>query len=295
MYGYLPAISLLKLGDVLLPMRYRNTIIRRSELCEFLDVVRWRNSDQECLQEANCVVVATSPSRQLEVCAELDKCRKFDTIILEKPIATTPEQSVHVLERIILRCRYCRINYSFADCQWTALFFRCLQDEDAIQIVIRWSFRAHHFITGISTWKQVHVQGGGALRFYGIHIIALLARCGYTNVTKSSFLNGSIDASERWNGAFEGLHLPPVAVQVDTNASVNSFNVDVVTRQGQKSIVQSSSPFNDETKIGNQDQRVGMLCRWLRTIESSNLDTYSWYRKTNLLWAEAEEGLVKNC
>jgi len=45
--------------------------------------------------------------------------------------------------------------------------------------------KADHFKNNKDNWKRDHKQGGGPLRFYGIHLIAVLAELGYTSSRQS--------------------------------------------------------------------------------------------------------------
>ena len=69
---------------------------------------------------------------------------------------------------------------------------------------LNWEFMAHHYINNLDTWKNKHSHGGGALRFYGIHVIALLAYVGYNNIIKSKLSLDLAGNPYQWSAIFSG-------------------------------------------------------------------------------------------
>ena len=120
----------------------------------------------------------------------IKKClevKTIESIFLEKPLAPSPLESAKVLNFLNASEIDYAINYTF-------IYIGLLQKQflsEALQGVfnLKWDFMAHHYINNVDTWKRKHELGGGALRFYGIHIIALLAYLGYKNVIESELNN----------------------------------------------------------------------------------------------------------
>ena len=78
---------------------------------------------------------------------------------------------------------------------------------------------------GTSTWKRRVSLGGGALRFYGIHLIALLAELGYETWRNLSHVADVEDEVSRWTAVMTGSALPEYTIYVDTNCGQELFAV----------------------------------------------------------------------
>ena len=84
---------------------------------------------------------------------------------------------------------------------------------------------ARHFIHERKTWKRFHSEGGGAIRFYGIHLIAILSDIGYLKVLES--INSSEITSEMssFTSSFEPTNkLPKCKIIINSKSLLNVFS-----------------------------------------------------------------------
>ena len=75
----------------------------------------------------------------------------------------------------------------------------------------------------MDTWKNKHSHGGGVLRFYGIHVIALLAHVGYNNIIKSKLSLDLAGNPYQWSAIFSGKDVPNINVSVNSRSEKNLF------------------------------------------------------------------------
>jgi hypothetical protein len=158
----------------------------------------------------------------------------------------------------------------------------------ADRVDIGWSFMAHHFAHDLSNWKRKRSEGGGVLRFFGIHLLALLAMHGYEDLRDSVLEGETTDEPRRWSATFEGRAVPPCHVRVDSAAAASDFHIDACSGAQSKTLFASSDPFADEPAIGAHDPRVGVLERFLGSFREDDDRYDALYDAVNRLWAKAE-------
>merc|ERR1711991_704540 len=140
----------------------------------------WVDNQKVSIEKSNNVIIAVPPIKQSIM---IKKCLEFKTIkniFLEKPLAQSPIESSMVLNILNTSKVNYAINYSFIYLE--LLHKKLLSVNLKCELNLNWEFMAHHYIKNLDTWKNKHSHGGGALRFYGIHVIALLAYVGYNNI-----------------------------------------------------------------------------------------------------------------
>lgn len=290
LYGYLPALAGFCGQRVVMPVRYRERLEQRSELTEFSDRITWAASEQAALSSASGAVLALCPSMQtrwLECCLSEPK---LERIILEKPLAAKPDDAAHWLQRLTDSGKIFRIAYVFRFLEWAEQLRSEIERSDVQRVEIRWRFMAHHFRNDLATWKREPDQGGGVLRFYGIHLIALLAELGYDQVKSSCISGERSQANSRWQAELCGAELPPCVVEVDSADPQSSFHVACET--GSKSNYwKLSDPFGHEASAataGRLDRRVEILARFCKTAWQYSDETTGVYQRTMHLWQSVE-------
>ncbi|MGH9364108.1 MAG: hypothetical protein ACRD1B_02425 [Thermoanaerobaculia bacterium] len=161
---------------------------------------------------------------------------------------------------------------------------------------IRWTFRAHHFRHKLANWKRFHATGGGAIRFYGIHIIGLLAEIGYRTVTLSRAFGTSPDELDEWVATFAGAGLPECEVLVNSRSAVKTFWVQHASNSkvGPNPTVFAdlTDPFDlgrEACQSGSLDRRVPILGRLCRSLWKEDAGEYEWYAAAIQLWSSVEE------
>lgn len=280
LYGYLPAV-VEALGEVvLLPAAYRAKVEARHELHPYLDAIRWVPDARSALDVATGVVIATPPARQVEVatlCLQLPEMR---TLVLEKPLAPSPREAQALLEALRRSGKRYRLGYTFLHTGWANSHVL-----GKGPVSITWTFMAHHFAQGLSNWKREHAQGGGPLRFFGVHLLALLARHGYREARSSTLQGGAPGEPERWEAVLAGPGLGDCRVLVDSRRDDQAFRIE----SGGRALVDLRDPYESEPASGEADRRVAVLERLLRTFEEEDSGHDALYEEVNRLWMRTED------
>ena len=287
LYGYLPALAGGCGQTVLLPERYRTTFAQRPELAGYSEQICWCADDGEALDRADGVVIAQRPLDQatwIPLCLQRPNIQR---LLLEKPLAHTPERAAELLADLNASGRIFRLNYSFAHLSWREVLRTALQGP----VQIDWQFCAHHFRTGLDTWKRHHAVGGGVLRFYGIHLIALLAELGYDDVAESYASGANADEPAQWSAVFTGPNVADCAVHIDSHAQGTSFRIDSVQSDGcVKPLVNLTDPFDAEPpSVDGLDRRVPVLTRLCLNLLQPLAQPSDGYDASIRLWQTVED------
>lgn len=295
LYGYIPALVDGCAEHVVLPERYRARFSERPELSRFADAVRWEPDDHSALERADGVVLARRPVDQSEWLPRCLAQPNLDRLILEKPLAPSPEAAEALHDRVVRSGKTFRMAYTFRHTDWGEQLLRTTRPAgESGSLSIDWAFQAHHYEHDLRNWKRSHIAGGGAIRFYGIHVIALLAELGYRDVLESRSGGASPDEVERWNAAFGGSGLPRCEIALDTRANVSRFRVEWRRAGTAAALASLDDPF-DHVSAGRErvgDRRVlalGRLCRSLGDDGATERALYDTYGAVLRLWAAVEE------
>lgn len=261
-YGYLPALIEAGYG-VALPDRYRPALGDRPELSPYIDEVLWCGDVETALGRSSGAVVALRPQDQARWIPRLTQMPGISRLILEKPVAPTPESAGSLLAAVEKSGKQYRVGYTFRFTPWADKLKSALA-EPAESVAVDWTFLAHHYRAGIENWKRFNSTGGGAVRFYGIHAIALLSELGYDDVSTSTISGPSADEAQRWRATFTGPGLAACELRIDSRETTATFRVSVCKNgQAPATLVNQSGPFGsvDPDAVDGQDARVGVLRR----------------------------------
>jgi predicted dehydrogenase len=245
LYGYLPALLARGEREVALPARYRSTLQSRTELAGLCERVRYFDDDEALLNAIDSLVIAQRPAdtpRRVAQALERTRLRRF---VLEKPLAPTPAAAADLLAGIEQHGASCQAGFTFRWTPWAAAWRRALLAAGPRAAgYMRWHFQAHHHRhPQHTTWKRQVPDGGGALRFYGIHVIALLAEWGYT-AADASVVGGDLPSqASSWRARFTGPDLAPVDVEVVTDALLSRFVVGL-EGEGASPVHDGGDPFD---------------------------------------------------
>jgi predicted dehydrogenase len=208
-------------------------------------------------------------------------------VILEKPLAPTPQLAAQLVEAFERAGKRYRVGYTFRFMPW-AERLREVLGEGAGSVSLDWSFMAHHYRVDLDNWKRFDVSGGGALRFYGIHLIALLAELGYDDVSSSAVGGPSDVETASWEAVFTGDALPPFTLRVDSRSATTCFRIRA--GEGESVIVDQLDPFASvkQASVNVRDPRVDVLVRLCRSLDEADSDHASRQRTIVALWTRVE-------
>jgi predicted dehydrogenase len=286
LYGYLPA--LVDAGEeVVLPAAYRAKVEARPELAAYAPGVRWAADADAALEGADAIVIATPPARQLELALRCLALPSLGTLLLEKPVAPTPREAIALLDALRRAGKRYRVGYTLLHAAWAGRLAAAMAS--GAPLSIRWRFKAHHYARDLRNWKRFPAQGGGALRFFGIHVLALLARIGYREVLDSVLRADSSDEAACWEASFEGPGLGRCTVLVDSRSAQTGFEVALERGGKRERLLRLDDPFAEEVPKGGGDRRIGVLARLLATLDERDAPFAALYDETDRLWLATEE------
>jgi predicted dehydrogenase len=288
LYGYLPALQALPCR-VLLPERYRAIVESREELSGFAAGIVWVTDERTAIDLADAFVVARRPADQGDLITGILQQPKPRRLLLEKPLAPNPMAAAKLQDQIEASGKIIRMGYSFGFTGWgqnLALGAAASSGD----IWIRWLFRAHHYATNQSNWKRFEADGGGALRFYGIQLISLLANLGFNTVSASRLTSAQPSEAESWRATLLNHKGARCHLELDSNSAQTCFTVDAPMLGLATSL---PDPFGDGLN-GNQDRRVPVLSSLCREFLTAEYTPHPSYRKTIALWQAVEDVTVRD-
>ncbi len=288
LYGYLPAIAGSLKCPVILPETVKLRFEARPELAIFEPFIRWAPTIYSALQQANIAVIAVPPRDQPGIVAECLEHKAIDAIVLEKPVAATPDCAEKVINSIMGSGLNCRVGYTFVHSAFAEDLLAADSTSPHDELTIEWLFTAYHFANDIHTWKRRHSQGGGALRFYGIHLIALLALLGYGEVIHSTLAGANSDEPERWLATLIGPGFQRASVILDSRSPVMSFRITRKANGKLDTITDVTDPFTPISQTSGTDRRAGYLSKLLRTLDEPDFYHHARVKDTQRLWERIE-------
>ncbi len=280
LYGYLPALIDSCRVDVILPARYKERLQDRADIRHYIEKIEWMDDEGALLTQCDGAVVAQQPARQVEWVERCLAHKNISYLFLEKPLAPSPDSSISLLDTLQASGKKFRIGFNFRYMPWGK---DLLRDKAGIKNVV-WTFHAHHYAKNVDTWKRQHGAGGGALRFYGIHVVALLAEIGYDAAQFSKIGAQNDGEADSWEAEITGPGLPPCHVLVDSRKDENKFIIE-----GMDNKTELSGPFATLPQDGVKDQRIPLLTEGLLDLFSGPEIYYDWYSRSNKLWHSIEE------
>jgi predicted dehydrogenase len=286
LYGYLPAL-LTQQCRVLLPERYRAIVEGRAELSSLAAEIGWVADEKEAIDLADALVIARRPADQADMLAEILHRPRLKRLLLEKPLAPDSATAAKLQDQIEASGKIVRMGYMFDFTDWGKnLIARAGASTGDIRI--RWMFRAHHYAADRPTWKRFEPQGGGALRFYGIQLISLLAKLGFDTVLASDVKSTHSGEVESWRAQLLNNEGSRCDLEVDSNSERTGFSVDAHSFG-----TSLPDPFAEQP-TGAQDRRVPVLSSLCRDLLTSQQTPHLWYARTITLWRAIEDATVRS-
>lgn len=290
LYGYLPA--LLHIGEtVVMPARYRERLLERDDVRRHVGDVVWEEDESAVLLHCEALVVSRRPTDQVEVIQHALAEGAASRFLLEKPIASTPGEAFDILTACRVAEKAVAVGFTFRYTLWAERVASWIASAGpGATLSFEWRFSAHHFRIGVETWKRRPSQGGGVLRFYAIHLIALLAELGYRGVTHSRLRGDGADDARGWESQLQGEGLPLCSVSVACDATDTVFSVvGSDAPSSPRMSIALSDPFGDaETVRAGLDPRVDVLSKLCGDFVAGPHTIDDRYFASVELWAAAE-------
>lgn len=296
LYGHLPAIAKSSPEPILVPKRYLPVFEKRTELKQFEPVIQWVEDEDAILNKATAMVISVWPPGQ-EVW--INKCLEqanIKTLILEKPLAATPGNSKTLLTALIASGKIFRVNYSFIYTAWYAKIMEALKEAELISLNIHWCFLAHHYKHALGNWKRSRSSGGGAIRFYGIHVLAIFAALGVSNVITSETRGESEEDVASWEAGFTDGKKGLCKISINSASALHEFTISLVCKKKsgkeEQLNILMQDPFSDIVAAGDDiDPRTEISKKIHHSLNErrTDLECYSLYKGVNDLWLLAEQ------
>lgn len=279
---------------MVLPQKYRSKILARPELKEFIPEIEWVEEEETALAKATGIIIAVPPAYQPQLIAQCLRLPMLKYLLVEKPLAVSPSLAEQTLDMLLASKKTFRIGYSFLTVRWLNAV-HILKDAGRNKPVsIAWHFMAHHFSHNLDNWKRYHPQGGGVLRFFGIHLVVLLAMVGYDEVTESVLSGRNATEPDGWSAILAGSGLLPCQLTIQSYSTKEVFKIGIQSSQEKPDLLTLKEPFELEYLEGPTplDSRVHVLVKLLMTLKDDNAYFYNLYKHTNVLWTKIETASV---
>lgn len=291
LYGYLPAlVRIVGPQKIILPASYKAIIVSRHDLLKYLNSIFWVEDVNEVLRASSKLVLAVPPKAQLALVETiLSGSSHAQYLYLEKPIAPNPGSSLKLLNSLEEAGIKVKIAYLFRYTDWGMRLIKqteVMSNSCCIKLV--WNFKAHHIEKNLQNWKGVSQEGGGILRFYGIHLLAILAEMGYKEAEFSSLSCCVYGSATQWQARFVERLLPAFEISMNISSEVSQFIINFV-EIGEKPLnyFVASDPFEQNVDKEGDDRRISALTKYLMD-EMISKKTNSWHKNVTNLWTAVE-------
>jgi predicted dehydrogenase len=263
LYGWLPALCQYYPNEtIILESKHKEKFDSRHELQRYKDRIKWLYYTEIIIQ-SELLVLAIPP---YEVYSYLDLLLYHNSVkklIVEKPVCETPWKSREFIRAIENKGIQICSSYLFLYTDW----FKELENGNIDRI--------HWWIKNKNpedSWKWNHKLGGGPLRFYGIHLIALMAYLGYN--IEEGYMDDQI-LHLLFDKQFQFVIIP--------NCSYPRFTT-FGRRYKERDYIY---PF----KNNKEDNRIPYIIKLLKDFETDYNKVNKLMKDTNELWKSVEQKL----
>ncbi len=177
LYGYLPAITNYS-KKIYLNVKYKKFFFKRKELTKYKNKIIWYEDQQKIIEYIDYLIVAQRPQDQFRLIKKLVKTQnKIKHIFLEKPIGINPNKSKLFINFLNKN----KIKFSFGFLLNYLNWYKVIK-------VNKKKYQSFKFVWQIkkknndNSWKYQSLNGGGLIRFYGIHFIKALFDLNFKNI-----------------------------------------------------------------------------------------------------------------
>jgi len=286
-YGYIPALAQRSISRIVVLEKHIDVINKREELKQYRSLIETASTREEIIKESNSLIISVPPLIQEKYLACMG-ANNYKYLVLEKPLAATPNEACKILEKSISLSESMRIGYSFSNTRWGNELINLGGFNKKGNVEITWHFYAHYLNADRFSWKGNHNEGGGSLRFYGIQLIALLGMVTGLVATHSSIVVDKFARPYLWRGEFINSQGGKIIINLNCCNKLEKFEIKINSKDDIKRI-KLKGPFSNEMEINGADNRVGILSKILETLGNDNKYHYKLYTDINNLWSAVEK------
>lgn len=292
-YGWVPAIAELPTAEITTLQNYRPRFDSRIELAGLVERIRFVEDIEKLLDRSDYLIVARRPADQVSIVDHLVRRGWRGCVVLEKPLAPNPDEALTLLDTLIKANVRVAVGFTMYKTDWGLALATCLANDHPTRIQIDWNFLAHHYLHSLDGWKQRPIEGGGALRFFSVHLIGWLAQYGTWEARECSAAGLTSEDPSVTFSVNNGT--TTVRVQCNTRWSGDAQFSVKATRGDSILLSRSLSDPFDEISSANEsmslrgDRRVRYLFRLLEDLVARGSADASGLKKHVWLWKQLEE------
>ncbi len=296
-YGWLSAISFFNEIKISTLFKYKDRIRNRDDILniQLLEKkINWVQTEDQLIKNVDTLVIARRPTDQFKIVNYLIDQSWKGNLILEKPIAPTPELTMRLLKRLSDSKINIQAGFILNETNWTKQVREFILKKKPSKILFNWSFYAHHYKNKNLSWKSNPEFGGGALSFYAIHLISWLSSISQWKVIACSPLASRTEDS---CVTFE-LENETTKVKIKCN-SINKSSELFLIKENLKHnefILKLKNPFDEQynkKKLTKIDYRVTYLVKIIEKVINNDWLRISLLKKQVKLWSEIAK--VRKC
>lgn len=289
-YGWLSALSYFDEIKISTLERYKEKFLNRKDIKNLSALgksITWYENEEQLFKSVNLIIIARRPIDQIKIINNLISQSWKGSLIIEKPIAPTPELSKKIIKKLFTDNINLQVGFSINETSWSKKVKELILKKKPKEITINWNFLADHYKYNKKTWKSNPIFGGGALSFYCIHLIAWLSSFSKWKVNSCSPL---LSKTNDPNIIFK-LSNGFTNIEINCNSMNKNFNsFTIINRSNQNELILNlENPFSEKlTKrnLAKTDLRVPYLIKIVEKTIKDNWINYSLLEKHIKLWKD---------
>lgn len=253
-------------------------------LDKFKDKITFVKDSKSVIFFSDFLILAIPPAEVEKYILDIQISPYLKKLIIEKPICSDPIRSQVFIELVEANGIQVISSYLFLYTDW----YQQLKDITiGNKIAINWNFKNTN---SNWSWKTQHHNGGGALRFYGIHFIAVLASLGYDCCVNSKLSKNYDFFTAEISSSYDR---PIIYLNIDnTGLNENSFELNIYPKDDiPKNLILWENPFSEKANDYSNDNRIYYLIKNLDEFQNNYQYVNHLIHKTNSLWNKIETQL----
>ncbi len=291
LYGYLPAI-IMNDSNLILSDEYKSYVQKRGDIKKYINFIQWTKSIKEAIYLSKYIILAIPPKEQFKFLLENEKLISNKTMFLEKPIASSPEESSILLKFLEEKKIKFYVNYSFIYLDWFKTLYNKINSLNSnFYVKINWEFKAHFIKTNVVNWKSNFQLGGGIIRFYGIHLIAVLSALNYENYKVVNIQNNTQTIIFK----IINPNKPEIEILINIDSNIEKFTINMFEKnlKNKSTLVDINDPFEKQNneKLPQFDRRVQNIRDYLME-KNNSIQNLTFNKKVVKLWDEIEKAFL---